>query len=139
MLKTIRQHAESLPESVVPSRMTDLQLDEMWSFVSKKENQRWLWYGFESNRKHIWGYVLGRRTDESCQQLLEKFAASQVQRYCTDAWESYEKLLPSTHHWIGKRLTQDIERQNLNFRTHIKRLQRKTICFSKSEAMHDAV
>jgi len=27
----------------------------------------------------------------------------------------------------------------LTFRTRIKRLQRRTICFSKSEVMHDAV
>ena len=27
----------------------------------------------------------------------------------------------------------------MNFRTHLKRLQRRTICFSKSEEMHGAV
>ncbi|WP_447874715.1 IS1 family transposase, partial [Serratia fonticola] len=32
-----------------------------------------------------------------------------------------------------------IERHNLNLRTHIKRLARKTICFSKSEEMHDKI
>ena len=32
-----------------------------------------------------------------------------------------------------------IERKNLNFRTHIKRLNRKTICFSKNEQIHDNV
>ncbi|PID49798.1 MAG: IS1 family transposase, partial [Proteobacteria bacterium] len=31
------------------------------------------------------------------------------------------------------------ERQNLNFRTRIKRLTRKTIGFSKSEEIHDKV
>ncbi|MDP2904562.1 MAG: IS1 family transposase, partial [Methylovulum sp.] len=31
------------------------------------------------------------------------------------------------------------ERKNLNFRTWIKRLARKTICFSKREIMHDTV
>ncbi|MDR2512181.1 MAG: IS1 family transposase, partial [Bacteroidales bacterium] len=28
---------------------------------------------------------------------------------------------------------------NLNFRTHLKRLNRKTICFSKNETVHDNV
>jgi len=32
-----------------------------------------------------------------------------------------------------------IERKNLNFKTWIKRLAHKTICFSKSEVMHDTV
>lgn len=38
-----------------------------------------------------------------------------------------------------KRNTQKIERKNLNLRTWINRLERKTICFSKSELMHNAV
>ncbi|NJD86053.1 hypothetical protein EWM60_15775, partial [Candidatus Erwinia dacicola] len=29
-----------------------------------------------------------------------------------------------------------IERHDLNLRTHLRRLARKTICFSKSEEMH---
>ena len=39
----------------------------------------------------------------------------------------------------GIRNTQKIERKNLNFRTWVKRLARKTICFSKLEKMHDIV
>jgi insertion element IS1 protein InsB len=38
-----------------------------------------------------------------------------------------------------KRNTQQIERKHLTLRTRIKRLTRKTICFSKSTQMHDIV
>jgi len=37
------------------------------------------------------------------------------------------------NHKVGKGNTQEIERKNLNFRTWIKQLARKTICFSKLE------
>jgi IS1 family transposase len=80
-----------------------------------------LWYGFDGRRKTICGYVLGRRTDESCQQLLEKLSAYRVLRHCTNAFDSSAKWLPETKHWVGKASTQDIGRQNLNFRTHLKR------------------
>jgi IS1 transposase len=40
---------------------------------------------------------------------------------------------------VGKRHTQKIERKHLTLRTRIKRLARKTICFSKSSVMHDVV
>ena len=43
------------------------------------------------------------------------------------------------HHTIGKENTQKIERKQLTLRTRIKRLTRKTICFSKSIQMHDIV
>jgi len=49
------------------------------------------------------------------------------------------KLLPARRHRTGKEGTSRIERHNLNFRTHLKRLQRHTICYSKSAVMHDAV
>src|SRR3989449_5432050 len=42
-------------------------------------------------------------------------------------------------HSPGKRNTQKIERKHLTLRTRIKRLVRKTICFSKTIQMHDIV
>jgi insertion element IS1 protein InsB len=47
-------------------------------------------------------------------------------------------LDPEVHN-PGKRNTQKIERTHLTLRTRIKRLVRKTICFSKSIEMHDIV
>ena len=52
---------------------------------------------------------------------------------------SYAKYIPPDRHGIGKENTWKIERKNLNFRTHLKRLNRRTICFSKSEQIHDNV
>ena len=57
----------------------------------------------------------------------------------TDDWGAYERHLDPDKHEVGKRNTQKIGRKNLNLRTWIKRLARKTICFSKSELMHDTV
>jgi IS1 family transposase len=139
VLKTIRQQAAQITEPVVPARVTDLEIDEMWSFVGKKANQRWLWYAFDPASKKIVCWQIGRRTDETCQRLLNKLSNCCVLRYYTDELEAYGKFLPSTHHGVGKEGTQRIERNNLNFRTHQKRLQRETICFSKEEDMHYAV
>jgi insertion element IS1 protein InsB len=57
----------------------------------------------------------------------------------TDGWGAYERLLNPAEHTVDKRNTQRIERKHLTFRTRINRLARKTICFSKSVVMHDAV
>ncbi|MCY7345341.1 MAG: hypothetical protein LH614_03900 [Pyrinomonadaceae bacterium] len=65
----------------------------------------------------------GKRTDESCRHLLGKLVRVLITRFYTDNWESYQNLIPEVRHWIGKCGTQRIERQNLNFRTHLKRLQ----------------
>ena len=62
-----------------------------------------------------------------------------ISRYYTDDWGAYERHLETGKHEVVKRNTQKIERKNLNFRTWIKRLTRKTICFSKLETMHDTM
>jgi len=60
-----------------------------------------------------------------------------ITRYYTDDWGAYEGHINTEKHEVGKCNTQKIERKNLNSRTWVKRLTRKTICFSKSEEMHD--
>jgi insertion element IS1 protein InsB len=52
---------------------------------------------------------------------------------------AYTRHLETDVHCPGKRNTQKIERKHLTLRAHIKRLVRKTICFSKSTQMHDIV
>lgn len=138
VLKLIRQAAK-VAEPAVPKRIASLELDEFWSFVEKKKRQRWTWLAFDRKRKRVPAFVNGRGTDHNCASLLKKLGDSRVQRFHTDNWESYRKLLPKKQHVIGKEGTRNIKRHNLNFRTHLKRLQRRTICFSKSAEMHDAV
>ena len=57
----------------------------------------------------------------------------------TDKWGSYTKELPKEKHLTGKNFTQRIERNNLPLRTRIKRLARKTICFSRFVELHEKV
>ncbi|HMF58506.1 MAG TPA: IS1 family transposase [Pyrinomonadaceae bacterium] len=139
VLKVLPEQASRTPEPELPLQVVDVKVDELWSFVQKKKNQRWLWYAFSPKSKQVIGYVRGRRTDTTCQQLLDKLAPCQITRFYTDRWESYEKLIPEHRHWIGKQGTQRIERNNLTISTRLKRWQRRTICFSKSEEMDDAV
>jgi insertion element IS1 protein InsB len=47
--------------------------------------------------------------------------------------------LESAVHTVGKANTQRIERKHLTLRIRIKRLARRTICFSKTTLMHDTV
>jgi insertion element IS1 protein InsB len=68
--------------------------------------------------------------------LLEPFG---IPRYFTDGWGAYEWHLDAEQHAVGKANTQKIESKHINMRTRIKRLVRRTICFSKTERMHDLV
>lgn len=114
--------------------------DELWSFVEHKSNQRWLWYLLERKSGVIVAYHLGRRTDESLQALVNKVAHLPIAFCHTDEWSGYSRCFPEEYvHIVGKDNTWKIERRNLNLRTHLKRLSRKSICFSKNEIIHDNV
>ena len=123
---------------VMYNQAEDLELDEMWSFVQNKKNQRWLWLAVNHDNGDTIAYTFGKRQDEvflSFRQMLDPLG---FRMYYTDGWGSYD-CIPEEKHIVGKRNTQTIERRNLTLRTRIKRLARKTICFSKSVFMHDTV
>ena len=60
-------------------------------------------------------------------------------RFSTDGGGAYRRHLDPTQHPVGKQHTQKIERKHTTLRARIKRLVRKTICFSRSILMHDLV
>jgi insertion element IS1 protein InsB len=117
----------------------EAEVDEMWVFVGKKNEPRWLWHAIDHHTGKVLAYVFGRRKDDvflKRKALLEPFG---ITRYSTDYWGAYTRHLDAAEHQPGKRNTQQIERKHLTLRTRIKRLARKTICFSKSIQMHDIV
>ncbi|HJW28979.1 MAG TPA: IS1 family transposase [Saprospiraceae bacterium] len=120
-------------------KVEEAELDEMWSYVGNKEHPRWLWHAIDHASGKVLAYVMGDHKDcvfVKLKTLLEPFG---ITRYYTDDWGAYERHLSPESHIIGKRHTQKIERKHLTLRTRIKRLVRKTICFSKLEKMHDIV
>jgi insertion element IS1 protein InsB len=115
------------------------ELDEMWSFVRSKANPRWLWHAIDHLTGKVLAYVFGRRQDDvflQLQQLLKPFG---ITKFYTDGWGAYERHIEAKKHHVGKEHTQKIESKHINLRTRIKRLVRRTICFSKTEQMHDLV
>ena len=55
---------------------TEAEADEMWSFVKRKQNQRWLWHAIDHRSGKVLAYVFGRRQDEAflkLKALLEPF------------------------------------------------------------------
>jgi len=132
--------AGQLDQLEVELRLYQTEWDEFWSFVRTKSNQRWTWYVIERATGIIIAWENGRRKDAVLQKLLDSISHIPIHSCYTDDWAAYSRLFPSTYkHIIGKGDTWKIERKNLNFRTHIKRLNRKTICFSKNEKIHDNV
>jgi hypothetical protein len=62
------------------------ELDEMWSFVTKKSNQRWLWHAIERKSGKVLGYVFGTRSGGVFLQLKALLDPFGITRFYTDDW-----------------------------------------------------
>jgi insertion element IS1 protein InsB len=126
-------------EELAQRRGVTSELDEMWSYVGKKAEPRWLWHAMDHHSGTVLAYVFGRRKDEVFLQLKELLEPFGITRFYTDGWGAYERHINPEQHEVGKANTQKIESKHINLRTRIKRLVRRTICFSKTTTMHDLV
>ena len=114
-------------------------MDEMWGRVYSKTKPCWLWHAVNHDNGDVVAFVLGTREHEMLWRLLELLSLLdnvEIIKVYTDDNYAYHDIIPNTILQTGKRNTQKIERKHLTFRTRLKRLTRKTICYSKSLDMH---
>jgi len=128
----------------LPAEPKDLlEADEMWSFVHKRWNKRWLWTVMCRRTRQIAAFVIGDRDETTCRKLWEQIP--QTYRTCqsySDFWEAYQLVfLAKTHECVGKDSgqTNPMERWYNSLRQSCARFVRKTLSFSKSDAMHELV
>jgi len=100
----IHRHAQIVVDIVkvednsdVSRQDTSVEMDEMWSYISCKDNQRWLWHAVDRITGKVLAYVLGRRRDEvflKLKDLLEPFG---ITRFYTDDWGAISAIsIPSS-------------------------------------------
>jgi IS1 family transposase len=109
------------------------EIDEMWTFIKSKQDFTWITYAIERETKNVIAFFVGRKTKETIRPLINKVLLLQPSRIYTDRLNIYPSLIPKEIHRRFQYCTNKIERMNLTLRTHIKRLSRKTTCFSKKE------
>ena len=113
-------------------------MDEMWGRVYCKGTPCWLWHAISHENDDVVAFVLGTREHEVLWKLMDLLAPLNVEImavYSDDNY-AYHDIIPRNILQTEKRNTQKIERKHLTFRTRLKRLARKTICYSKSWDMH---
>ncbi|WP_392419900.1 IS1 family transposase [Capnocytophaga canis] len=120
------------------NKYKSLQVDELWIFVGKKKNKKWLIYAYSAETKEIVAWVWGKRNIKTAQKLREKLKKLGVSfdEICTYNWEAFASVFQEYTHKVGKKHTTDIEGNNTLLRHRIRRAVRKTCCFSKKFKNH---
>jgi insertion element IS1 protein InsB len=118
-----------------------LELDELWSFVLKRANKRWVWIALCRATRQVVAYVVGERSRATCQRLWQQIPALYRSAHCySDFWEAYQLVIPAEQHTAaGKEsgFTAHVKRWNNTLRQRLGRFVRKSLSFSKSDLMHD--
>jgi IS1 family transposase len=115
-----------------------LEIDEFWTYGGKKKHRYWLIYAYHRKTGEIVAYVWGKRDLKTAKKLYEKLQQLGVTYdwVAMDCWESFLSAFSKDRKLVGKEYTKGIEGDNCRLRHRIRRVFRKTCCFSKCIVNH---
>ena len=126
LLKRIVSIAKKINQPVI-SKGKAYEVDEMCTYIQHKRNFIWLVYALEKDSKSVVSFNVGRRTNKTLSHVLDALKLSDAKTIFTDRLKNYKYLIDEKLHSVKRFGTNDIERKNLSLRTHLKRLNRRTI------------
>ena len=114
------------------------EVDELFIKLANGKSQNWLIYAIEQKTRTVIDFKVGNRSKDNLKHIINKVLLLNPKRIYTDKLNIYPSLIPSEIHKRFHYCTNKIERMNLTLRTHIKRLSRKTICFTRDQKYLEA-
>ncbi len=93
------------------------EVDEMWTFIKRKEDFTWITYAIEQQTKSVIDFFVGRKTKDNIRPLINKILLLQPKRIYTDRLNIYPSLIPKEIHKCFQYCANKIERMNLTLRT----------------------
>ena len=116
----------------------DYEMDEMRTYIGNKTRLFWIAYGLDRATRDVVSFNIGKRSNKTLRVVSETLILSNPGKIYTDKLINYRGLIPPEIHSTKQYSINHIERMNLTLRTHLKRLNRRTICYSKSLPMLSA-
>ena len=137
VLSRIKQIAAKVKKPIIPLGRI-YEVDELKTYIRNKNHDCWVIYALDKQDGQVVDLKVGRRTKSNLQLVTNTLLLANCKQIFTDRLNIYRHIIPSSLHKIKRYGTNRIERKNLTLRTHLKRLNRKTICFSKNLLMLEA-
>lgn len=69
------------------------EADELWSFVGRKSNKKWLWLALDRNSRQVVALFVGDRSEDGARGLWEALPERYRERatFYTDDWAAYNR------------------------------------------------
>ena len=132
-LRWIKKLSKSLKPPPIIHLNDEYELDELCTYVGNKVRRRWVISAVSRSTGQVVDIQVGTRTLKNLKLVVDKLLSFLPKTIYTDKLNIYASLIPKAIHQIKPRGINRIERYHLNLRTHLKRLNRRTICYSKSK------
>jgi len=116
------------------------ELDEVCTYIGKNKPSNYCWIAYAINRKthQVMDITFGSRSSANLGKVVSTLKSLNPSKIITDRLSAYPNLIHPIVHDTRRYSNNRIERCNLTLRTHLKRLTRHTLCFSKSQKMLEA-
>ena len=138
LLKRIIGIAQNIRQPIITKGKV-YEVDEIRTYLKRKSKLIWIVYALERATKTVVSFCVGARTNKTLNTVLKTLQFSEAKYIFTDGLKNYNYLITKAIHKVKRYGTNHIERNNLTMRIHLKRLNRRTICFSKSVVVLNAV
>jgi len=115
------------------------EVDELITYIGKKENRICVAYAIDRITREVVDFSVGRRNKSTLNKVIITLLLADSKEIRTDKLSLYQGLIPTEIHYVKQRGINHIERMNLNLRTHLKRLSRRTIAFTRHLSVLTAV
>ncbi len=108
LILVVGENCQALLDSLEGIEATDVEADEIWSFVGLKEKRRvdrnrspelgdsWCWIAIEASTKMVLAHHVGERDSESCWAFMTKLRRATVGRFqlSSDGLAAYRMTVP---------------------------------------------
>ena len=114
------------------------EVDELKTYIKNKTKDCWVIYAIDKQTRQVMDLKVGGRTKKNLKRVTDTLLLANCKQIFTDGLGLYRQIIPAALHKVRRYGTNHIERKNLTIRTRLKRLNRKSIAFSKSLLMLEA-
>jgi len=115
------------------------EMDELVTYIGRKKTRIYIAYAIDRKTREVVDYIVGRRNKRILGFVVNTLILSGALEIRTDKCVIYPEIIPKEIHHVKNRGINYIERKNLTLRTHLKRLNRRTIAYSKSLLVLSAI
>jgi IS1 family transposase len=120
----------------------ELGLDEIWSFVKRRKNKRWIWLALYRRTRQVMACAIDNHGKKTCLRLWQVIPADYKQAHCfAGIWEVDSEVIAHdqlTQSETGAN-TNHADCFNCTLRQRLGRLVTETFSLPKTDEMHRIV